>query len=171
MTDAVANTAGKTKTEAVYWRCSVAGCGHREWAAAGDYQEFIKNPAPMRGGIWRFREKIEAVWCQCQAKTDKIYRPRTMKLYRTTIWLAPGESLPNIGIHVTLNELMRGKNPIPVSDIDDPGVEEIPTVAAVVPVAPSPLLVEQGRKIAAEDDPDAVFDLKTGTPSQETKPL
>ena len=66
---------------------------------------------------------------------------------------------------------MRGKNPIPVSDIDDPGVEEIPTVAAVVPVAPSALVVEEGRKIAAEDDPDAVFDLKTGTPSQETKPL
>lgn len=168
-TQAVESHEGKTKTETRYWECSV--CKHQEWAAPGDYQHYVANPPPMLGGTWRFKDRVDPIFCVCQKRTDKEhkdrkiaeYATRTMRLYKSTVWLGPNESLPNVGIKVSLQDVLAGKDPSEEKPLD----QKPEAVQAVAPV-----LVPQGvaakapegdpSESVAVDDPDALFGKEKG---------
>lgn len=140
MTTQAAETEGKTKTETRYWECSV--CKHQEWAAPGDYQHYVVNPPPMLGGTWRYKDKINPIHCLCQKRNDPEHKDRkvaeyaqpTMRLYKATVWLKPGESLPNVGIKVSLQDTLAGKDPSQEKALDAapdaPGPSLMPIQAA-----------------------------------------
>ena len=155
-----ATVEGKTRTDVRFWCCS--NCGHREWATTAEFKEWVANPPPMLGGMWRFRAKVDAVWCVCQQATAKEYRPRTMKMYKTTILLGEGESFPNIGIKTTLQDSLSGADPIPENAIDTVPKEEIQLVVAVAPVVPSPLKAQADPVETNDADADAIFKDQTG---------
>lgn len=121
---AVENREGQTKTETKYWECSV--CKHQEWAAPGDYQHYVPNPPPMLGGTWRYKDRVAPRHCLCQRRDDDEHRGRkvaeyaapTMRLYKATVWLKEGETLPNVGIKVSLQDVLAGKDPAEEKALD-----------------------------------------------------
>lgn len=155
--------AGQTKTETRYWECSV--CKHQEWAAPGDYQHYVPNPPPMLGGTWRFKDKVEPTFCLCQKRSDAEYKDRkvseyaarTMKLYKATVWLKDGESLPNVGIKVSLQDTLAGKDPSEEKALDARPEQVNVTTLIVRPAASAPGAGVDPTESAVVDDPAKLF--------------
>lgn len=160
---------GQTKTETRYWECSV--CKHQEWAAPGDYMYSRPNPPPMLGHTWRYKDRVDAAYCLCQKRTDeehkdkKIheYAARTMKLYKATVWLKEGESLPNVGIKVSLLDQLQGKDPAEekaLGDAADPQ-SAVPQILQPQGLSRREQVIEPSEAVEA-DDPAKLFGKEKG---------
>lgn len=154
---------GMTRTETRYFECSV--CRHQEWAAPGDYMHSFPNPYPLLGNSWRFKDRVPPRFCGCQRRDDPEHRDRkvheyavpTMKFYKATVWLKEGESLPNVGVKVTLMDSMQGKDPAEEKSLDaaPDKAQTVPQIVAPQGAAAKPE-IEPGENVEVED-PDKLF--------------